>query len=84
MFDKFYRVPTGDVHDVKGFGLGLFYVGGVSRAHGYALSLDPDYTDGAAFRLDIPLHEGREPFWRKLKSRIFGGNPKQPEWTTQT
>ena len=84
VFEKFYRVPTGDVHDVKGFGLGLFYVGTVSRAHGYTLGLDPEYTEGAAFRLDIPLRDAREPFWRKLKNRIFGGGSKHPAWTTQT
>ena len=84
VFEKFYRVPKGNVHDVKGFGLGLFYVGGVSRAHGYALSLDPNYTAGAAFRLDIPLRGERQPFWRKLKNRIFGGHTTTPEWTTQT
>lgn len=84
VFEKFYRVSTGDVHDVKGFGLGLFYVGGVARAHGYSLGLDADYDDGAAFQLDIPLREAREPFWRKLKIRIFGGGTNPPEWTTQT
>ena len=84
VFEKFYRVPTGNVHDVKGFGLGLFYVGGVSRAHGYSLSLDPNYTRGAAFQLDLPLRGERQPFWRKLKNRIFGGQTTTPEWTTQT
>ena len=82
VFEKFYRVPTGDVHDVKGFGLGLFYVGGVARAHGYDLTLDPERAEGAAFRIDIPAREGEEPFWRKLRLRIFGPD-KAPRWTTQ-
>ncbi len=80
VFEKFYRVSTGNVHDVKGFGLGLFYVGGVSQAHGYSLSLDPDREVGSAFRLDLPYRDRAESFWRKLKTRIFGP-VNTPEWT---
>ena len=82
VFEKFFRVPTGDVHDVKGFGLGLFYVGGVCRAHGFELSIDPDRAEGTAFRIDIPpARAGREgSFWGKLRTRIFGPD-KAPAWT---
>ena len=82
VFEKFFRVPTGDVHDVKGFGLGLFYVGGVCRAHGFELSIDPERVDGTAFRIDIPPAQRASdaPFWRKLKTRIFGP-AKSPAWT---
>ena len=80
VFEKFYRVSTGNVHDVKGFGLGLFYVGGVSRAHGYTLSLDPDRAVGSAFWLDLPYRDRAESFWQKLKTRIFG-HSNSPAWT---
>ena len=80
VFEKFYRVPTGNVHDVKGFGLGLFYVGGVCRAHGFDLGLESGRERGSAFTIDIPARPRREPFWRKLKLRIFGAR-KAARWT---
>lgn len=80
VFEKFYRVPTGNVHDVKGFGLGLFYVNGVCKAHGYELTLDEARTVGSAFRIDIPDRNMQDSFWRKLILRIFGPD-KAPAWT---
>ena len=55
LFEKFYRVPTGDVHDVKGFGLGLFYVAQICRAHGWTVSVDSKPGEGTTFRLRLPL-----------------------------
>ena len=80
VFEKFYRVPTGNVHDVKGFGLGLFYVNGICKAHGYELTLDETKTVGSAFRIDIPDRNMQDSFWRKLILRIFGPD-KAPAWT---
>lgn len=55
LFEKFYRVPTGDVHDVKGFGLGLFYVHQICRAHGWPLRVESKPGQGTTFHLKLNL-----------------------------
>ncbi len=57
IFEKFYRIPTGDVHDVKGFGLGLYYVAQICRAHGWKIHLDGGPEKGTTFHLRLPLRE---------------------------
>ncbi|MCB0669481.1 MAG: ATP-binding protein, partial [Saprospiraceae bacterium] len=59
IFDKFYRVPTGDVHNVKGFGLGLFYVKNICRAHQWKLRLDSESGKGTTVSIRIPLENSR-------------------------
>lgn len=54
IFHKFFRVPSGDVHDVKGFGLGLYYVKIICRAHRWNIRLSSEPGKGAAFIIDIP------------------------------
>ena len=51
VFDKFYRVPQGDLHNVKGYGLGLFYVKGMMEKMGGSVSLRSDPGSGSVFIL---------------------------------
>lgn len=53
IFDKFYRIPKGDTHNVKGFGLGLFYVKQIAKAHGWKLDVKSDFGQGTTFFLII-------------------------------
>ncbi|RYM36055.1 HAMP domain-containing histidine kinase [Brumimicrobium glaciale] len=54
VFDKFYRVPTGDRHDVKGFGLGLYYVKLIIDKHGGKMSVKSKLDQGSTFTFWIP------------------------------
>ncbi|MFK8045772.1 MAG: sensor histidine kinase [Crocinitomicaceae bacterium] len=57
IFDKFYRVPTGNVHDVKGFGLGLFYVKTIIDKLNGTISVASHLNQGSEFVIAIPVNE---------------------------
>ena len=51
IFDKFYRVPNGNLHDVKGYGLGLYYVATMMRLHGGIVEVESEQGKGTTFTL---------------------------------
>ena len=53
VFDKFYRVPHGDVHEVKGYGIGLYFAKTIVERHSGRISLTSTPGEGSTFTIEL-------------------------------
>ena len=54
VFEQFYRIPTGNTHNVKGFGIGLYYTKSIIEKHGGTINIVYDKNNNTTFKINFP------------------------------
>ena len=54
VFEQFYRIPTGNTHNVKGFGIGLFYTKNIIEKHGGSIAITYNNQNYTVFKIELP------------------------------
>ena len=75
IFNKFFRVPTGNVHNVKGFGLGLFYIQRICQSHGWKIQVESELGKGTVMTICMKKQKEKNPFWSFISNRKINFNP---------
>ncbi len=72
IFEKFYRASQGDLHNAKGFGLGLAYVKQVIEAHQGRIKLDSNIGMGTTFSLTLPIEPNHQQCYATIENTLDG------------
>ena len=54
IFEQFYRIPTGNTHEIKGFGIGLYYTKKIIEKHGGIIHVIYDKNNRTLFKIELP------------------------------
>jgi two-component system phosphate regulon sensor histidine kinase PhoR len=74
IFEKFFRIPNGNRHNIKGYGLGLSYVSHIVQRHMGFIEVESELHKGSTFSVKLPFVEAPVVYYdknRQIRSKIF-------------